>query len=84
MLRIGIVAGESSGDTLGAGLINAIKSLESNLCVEGIGGEKMLQAGIKSLFPMEKLSVMGITEVLGRYIEEKFEIILSIIHQMSL
>ena len=69
MLRIGIVAGECSGDTLGAGLLNAIKCHRHDLLIEGIGGKKMIQAGMNSLYPMEKLSVMGITEVLGRYLE---------------
>ena len=71
MLRIGIVAGESSGDILGAGLLNAIKNRVKDCFVEGIGGEKMIQAGMQTLYPMEKLSVMGITEVIGRYLELK-------------
>lgn len=71
MIRIGLVAGEASGDILGAGLINEITKNVENLSVEGIGGEKLTLTGMKILFPMERLSVMGFTEVLGRYRELK-------------
>ena len=69
MLRIGIVAGEASGDYLGADLIRALKKEHGDLIVEGIGGTLMRSEGCQSLFPMEKLSVMGILEVLGSYTE---------------
>lgn len=69
MLRIGLVAGEASGDMLGAGLINELQKKVENLSVEGIGGEKLAATGMNIIFPMERLSVMGITEVLGRYSE---------------
>lgn len=68
-LRIGIVAGEFSGDLLGAGLLAAITAREPSATFEGIGGSGMIAAGCRSLFPMEKLSVMGFTEVLARYRE---------------
>ena len=61
---IGIVAGETSGDLLGAGLIRAIRARFPHARIEGIGGEKMISAGMKSLYPMEWLSVMGLSEVL--------------------
>ena len=68
-LRFGIVAGEASGDLLGASLIEAIKQRFPDATFEGIAGPAMIKQGAKSLFPMDRLSVMGIVEVLGRYRE---------------
>jgi lipid-A-disaccharide synthase len=62
-LHIGIVAGESSGDALGAGLIRAIREREPHAIFEGIGGPRMIDAGCFSLYPMERISVMGLSEV---------------------
>ncbi len=64
MLRIGIVANEVSGDLLGAALMRALRGLRDDIRFEGVGGERMLAEGCDSLIPMERLSVMGLVEVL--------------------
>ena len=64
MLRIGIVAGESSGDNLGAGLIRAIRNRIPAAQFEGVAGPAMIAAGCKPLAKVEDLAVMGITEVI--------------------
>ncbi|MGH8487828.1 MAG: lipid-A-disaccharide synthase [Gammaproteobacteria bacterium] len=68
-MRLGIVAGEPSGDRLGADLIAALRRRDDHLEVEGIGGARMQEAGCKLLYPMDRLAVMGVFEVLGRYRE---------------
>jgi lipid-A-disaccharide synthase len=57
--RIGIVAGEASGDLLGAGLIREIRKRLPGVSLEGIGGPQMQSAGCRSLFPMDRLSIIG-------------------------
>jgi lipid-A-disaccharide synthase len=68
-LRIAIIAGEPSGDLLGAGLIRELKKRDVPLVFEGIGGTYMIQEGMQSFFNIERLSVMGIGDVLKRYPE---------------
>lgn len=65
-LRIALLAGETSGDLLGAGLMKSLKQKYPNVEFAGIGGDQMIAEGLTTLVPMERLSVMGITEVLGR------------------
>lgn len=62
-LRVGLVAGEASGDQLGAGLIRAISRRRPDACFAGIGGPGMTSAGQQAWWPAERLSVIGIAEV---------------------
>jgi lipid-A-disaccharide synthase len=64
--NIGILAGEPSGDLLGADLIKALHAQNPMLNFSGIGGPNMISAGCASLFEMERLSVMGLIEPLSR------------------
>ncbi|MDP3211639.1 lipid-A-disaccharide synthase [Methylotenera sp.] len=64
MVRIGIVAGEASGDLLGSHLIQALKQKRPDIEFVGVAGPKMISEGAKSLFPIERLSVRGYLEVI--------------------
>lgn len=59
-----VVAGEASGDILGARLMAALKRLRPDVTFAGVGGERMQERGLESLFPMRELSLMGLAEVL--------------------
>jgi lipid-A-disaccharide synthase len=63
-LRVGVVAGEASGDTLGAGLIHALRRLAPEAQFFGVAGPKMRAAGCEVWEPSESLAVMGLFEIL--------------------
>ena len=65
-LRVALVAGEASGDLLGAGLMQAMRAQHPHISFMGVGGPRMEAEGLVSEFPMERLAVMGLVEVLGR------------------
>jgi lipid-A-disaccharide synthase len=64
--HIMIIAGETSGDILGADLMQALRRRESDIMVTGIGGPKMSAEGLVSIFPMSEVAVMGLKEILPR------------------
>lgn len=64
-LRLFILAGEHSGDVLGADLVHRLRA-KTELDIEGVGGPELIGAGLKSLFPMSDLAVMGWIDVLPR------------------
>jgi lipid-A-disaccharide synthase len=66
-LRLFIIAGEHSGDSLGARLMTALAALRPNgVAFEGIGGPKMVAAGLTSVFPMSEIAVMGPAAILAQ------------------
>lgn len=65
MQHIGLVAGEASGDILGADLLSALLQAEPGLKASGIAGPEMISAGCEAIFPADKLSVMGLAEVIA-------------------
>ena len=66
-MRVFVVAGEASGDKLGAALIAGLRAHAPDVQFEGIGGDRMIGEGLQSLFPMDEISIMGITEILSQY-----------------
>ena len=66
-MKVFLIAGEASGDALGAALMAGMKTLAPGVEFHGVGGPKMEAEGLQSLFPMEELSVMGLIEVLPKY-----------------
>ena len=61
--RILIIAGEASGDLYGAHLINALKVKYPDALFSGIGGREMEASGVKILFPINELAIIGISEI---------------------
>ena len=66
-----MIAGEPSGDKLGAALMAGLKDLAGDVEFQGIGGSAMMAEGLKSQFPMSELSIMGIAEVAPKYFHLK-------------
>ncbi|MCB2115949.1 MAG: lipid-A-disaccharide synthase [Rhodobacteraceae bacterium] len=66
-MRVFLIAGEASGDTLGAALMAGLKTLVPGVEFHGVGGPRMAGEGLTSLFPMDELSVMGLVEILPKY-----------------
>ena len=65
--RFYVIAGEASGDALGAGLIQGLKQLTNGAAeFRGIGGEQMREEGVESLFPISEMAVMGLFEILPK------------------
>ena len=65
-LVIGIVAGEISGDSLGADFMQQMNNLRDDIVWVGVGGTKMQEQGLNSIFPLSRLAVMGLVEVMGQ------------------
>lgn len=64
MIKLGVVAGEASGDLLGAHFVGALKQSCPDLHAAGIAGPRMIEAGVRAIYPSEKLAVNGYVEVL--------------------
>ncbi|MCK8463541.1 lipid-A-disaccharide synthase [Aliiroseovarius sp. S1339] len=70
-MKVFLIAGEPSGDRLGAALMAGLKTLVDDVEFLGIGGTAMDAEGLRSLFPMSELSIMGIAEVAPKYFHLK-------------
>lgn len=66
-MRVFVIAGEASGDKLGAALMAGLRQLRPDVTFDGVGGPLMQAAGLVSRFPMDELSVMGLAEILPKY-----------------
>ena len=66
-MKVFVIAGEASGDKLGAALMEGLKALRPDVQFDGVGGPLMQGEGLESRFPMEELSVMGLAEILPKY-----------------
>ncbi|SPF76384.1 Lipid-A-disaccharide synthase [Aliiroseovarius pelagivivens] len=70
-MRVFLIAGEPSGDRLGAALMEGLKTLQPDIEFLGVGGTAMEAQGLQSRFPMSELSIMGIAEVAPKYFHLK-------------
>ncbi|WP_342075831.1 lipid-A-disaccharide synthase [Yoonia sp. SS1-5] len=66
-MRVFVIAGEPSGDKLGAAMMAGLKALQGDVPFDGVGGPLMQAEGLVSRFPMDELSVMGLAEILPKY-----------------
>ena len=73
-MRVFVIAGEASGDKLGAALMAGLRKHAGDVAFQGIGGDRMMAEGLHSLFPMDEISIMGITEILSQYRQLKARI----------
>ena len=73
-MRVFVIAGEASGDKLGAALMAELKTLRPDVTFDGVGGPLMQAQGLVSRFAMDELSVMGLAEILPKYFALKARI----------
>lgn len=73
-MKVFIIAGEVSGDRLAGALMGGLRTLVPEVTFEGVGGDQMRAQGLRSLFPMDELSLMGIVEILPKYFHLKARI----------
>lgn len=66
-MRVYITAGEASGDKLGAAFMAGLRGMVPDVTFRGIGGSRMAEQGLQSLFPMDEISIMGVAEILREY-----------------
>lgn len=66
-MRVFLIAGEASGDKLGAALMAGLKALQPDVTFDGVGGPLMQAEGMQTRFAMDELSVMGLAEILPKY-----------------
>ena len=72
-MKVFIVAGESSGDRLGADLMRGLRKAVPGVEFQGVAGPQMQVQGVDSLFDMSELSVMGLVEILPKYFNDMCE-----------
>lgn len=66
-MKVFLIAGEASGDKLGAAMMAGLKFLRRDMVFDGVGGPLMQAEGLVNRFPMDELSVMGLAEILPKY-----------------